>query len=155
MASTKKSKSKKASTVIVAGHWDLAWNTPIKEIDLWRYPLQDFGVDKFYMTPVTGIDNKRVEERASLEEILEENKDCKVVFCDERAKTELKDFKHPKKALYVFGRANFSPFLSLKRKHDLELRVETPHEKGGLLWGHQTAGIILYDRYIKGGKIWQ
>lgn len=137
------------SLVKVAGHWDLAWNTPIKEIDLWKYPLKDFGVETHYMTPVTGIKAK-VEERDTLEEILEENKDYTVVFCDERAEVELKDFIHPEKTLYVFGRANYSPFLSLKRDQDLELRVETPHERGGLLWGHQAAGIILYDRFIKG-----
>lgn len=137
-------------SVIVAGMWDLAWNTPIKEIDLWRYPLQDFGVDKHYMTPITGIQNRHVEERASLEEILEENKHHKLIFCDERAKTELRSFKHPGKALYIFGRANYSPLLSMKGENDLELRIETPHDKGGLLWGHQAAGIILYDRFMKG-----
>lgn len=136
-------------SIKIAGMWDLAWNTPIKEIDLWRYPLKDFDVDVFYMAPITGISNSYVKERASLEEILEENKDHKVIFCDERAKTLLKGFKHPKRALYVFGKANFSPFLSLKRRGDLELRIETPHPRGGLLWGHQAASIILYDRLIK------
>lgn len=141
--------TKNNSKVKVAGMWDLAWNTPIKEIELWEYPLKDFGVEAFYMTPITGISKKEVEERESLEEILDENKDYTVIFCDERAKTLLSDFKHPKKALYVFGKANFSPFLSMKRKGDLSLKIETGHERGGLLWGHQAASIILYDRFIK------
>ena len=134
----------------IAGMWDLAWNTPIKEIDLWRYPLQDFGVDSFYMFPITGMCSKYVKERESLEDILKENKNSIVVFCDERAKVNLKDFEHPKgDTLYVFGKANYSPFLSMKREQDLELRIETPHPKGGLLWGHQALSIILYDRYMK------
>ena len=135
-------------SIKIAGMWDLAWNTPIKEIELWEYPLKDYGVETHYMVPITGI-AKKVKERSSLEEIIKENPDYKVIFCDERATTELKNFKHPKKALYIFGKANYSPFLSLKRKNDLELRVETPHPRGGLLWGHQTASIILYDRFIK------
>jgi hypothetical protein len=48
--------------VVVAGMWELGWNTPIKEIDLWRYPLKDFGVDRFYMTPISGIESKKVIE---------------------------------------------------------------------------------------------
>lgn len=132
----------------IAGMWDLAWNTPIKEYDLWIYPIKDFNVDTFYMCPITGI-AKNVEERKNLGGILKENPDLTVIFCDERAKTELKDFAHPDKALYVFGKANYSPFLSLKREQDLELRIETPHIRGGLLWGHQAMSIILYDRYMK------
>jgi hypothetical protein len=138
----------KKSIVKVAGHWDLGWNTPIKEIDLWEYPMRDFGVDVHYMCPISGIDHK-VEERNNIEQVLEENPDLTVIFCDERAETLLSDFAHPQKALYIFGRANFSPFLSLKRKQDLSLKIETVTPEGGLLWGHQAAAIILYDRYLK------
>jgi len=134
--------------VRVAGMWDLAWNTPIKEIDLWEYPLRDFGVETHFMCPITGIDHS-VEERQDIQTILDENKGYKVVFCDEKAETTLKDFKHPRKALYVFGRANFSPFLSLKRKNDLSLKIETVRPEGGMLWGHQAISIILYDRLMK------
>jgi hypothetical protein len=134
--------------VKIAGLWDLAWNTPIKEIDLWKYPLKDFGVETHYMVPVTGI-KRKIEERDDIQDVLDENPDYTVIFCDERATTTLKDFKHPPKALYIFGKANFSPFLSLKRDKDLELRIETAHPRGGLLWGHQAAAIILYDRFMK------
>lgn len=139
-------------TVNVAGHWDLNWNTPIKEIDLWEYPLRDFGVKRHYMTPISGIDSKKVHERKGIKEILEENKELTIIFCDERADTLLKDFKHPENALYVFGKANYSPFLSLAREQDLSLKIETKRQKGGLLWGHQAASIILYDRLMKGSS---
>ena len=49
--------------VRIAGFWELGWNTPIKEIELWEYPLKDFNVDKFYMTPITGIDSPYVIEK--------------------------------------------------------------------------------------------
>lgn len=138
-------------TVKIAGHWELGWNTPIKEIELWGFPLRDFGVNPmtdFFMCPVTGIQGK-VQERKTLDEILEENSDSTAIFCDERAQTTLSDFAHPENALYIFGRSNYSPFLALKREQDLSLKVETVREKGGLLWGHQAMSIILYDRMMK------
>lgn len=142
-------KKNKDSIVKVAGHWDLGWNTPIKEIDLWEYPLRDFEVDTFYMCPISGIQNNKVEERKDIQDVLDENPKLTAIFCDENAKTSLKDFKHPTKALYIFGRANFSPFLSLKRKKDKALKIETVSPDGGLLWGHQAAAIVLYDRMMK------
>lgn len=149
MAITTTKKSPVASpSVRVAGFWELGWNTPIKEIELWEYPLRDFGVETLYMTPITGIQSSFVQERASLEEILEENKDLKIVFCDERAEASLVDFKHPKDALYVFGKANFSPLLGLMRKGDLAVKIDTVENKG-MLWPHQAASIILYDRFLK------
>ena len=62
----KKTTPPRPEIVKVASYWELDWNTPIKEIDLWRYPLQDFGVETFYMTPITGIESKFVEERPSM-----------------------------------------------------------------------------------------
>lgn len=136
------------SIVKIAGFWELGWNTPIKEIELWEFLLREFGVETFYMTPITGIRSSFVQERASLEEILEENKDFKIVFCDERAEISLVDFKHPSKALYVFGKANFSPLLVYKKEKDLAVKIDTVENKG-LLWPHQAASIILYDRFLK------
>ena len=137
-------------SIIIAGHWDLGWNTPIMEIDLWKFPLQDFGVSELYMCPISGIQGK-VKERKNIEEVFEENSDHTVIFCDERANTSLINFQHPEKALYVFGKANFSPFLSLKREQDLSIKIDTKENKG-LLWGHQAVSIILYDRLLKSGN---
>ena len=137
-------------SVIIVGHWDFGWNTPIMEIDLWKFPLRDFGVDKFYMCPISGIRGK-VKEKKDINEVFKENPDHSVIFCDERAENSLIEFKHPDNALYVFGKANFSPFLSLKRNKDLSIRIDTLDNKG-LLWGHQAASIILYDRMLKNGN---
>lgn len=134
----------------IAGLWELGWNTPISEIELWHLMLRDFGVDEFFMTPISGIKSNHVTEKASLEEIIEANKDKTIVFVDERAETELSDFEHPKNALYVFGKANFSPLLGMKKDNHLSVRIDTNQDKG-LLWPHQAASIILYDRR----KTWQ
>jgi tRNA(Leu) C34 or U34 (ribose-2'-O)-methylase TrmL len=135
-------------TIKIAAFWELGWNTPIKEADLWMYPLRDFEVDQHYMVPVSGIYNTRISERDSIEKVLEENQDLTVVFCDENGDQKLTDFKHPENTLYIFGKTNYSPFLSLKREQDFSLRVETIKNRG-LLWGHQAASIILYDRMVK------
>ena len=134
-------------TVAVAGIWELGWNTPIKEMDLWEYPLRDFGVDAFYMAPVSGIQNQQVIERHSIEEVLADNDDLIHVYVDERGTYSLPEFAHPKNALYIFGRANRS-LLSLARPGDITLRIPTPHNLA-TLWQHQCAALVLYDRFMK------
>ena len=56
-----------------ASYWELGWNTPILEVDLYQYVLEDFNVDEIYMHPVSGIDNNRISERKNLETIFAEN----------------------------------------------------------------------------------
>ena len=46
----------------IAGLWELGWNTPIKEVEQWEFPLRDYGVDEFIMSPVSGISNNAVKE---------------------------------------------------------------------------------------------
>ena len=135
-------------SVHVAAFWELGWNTPIKEIDLWDVVIRDFGVEKFYMTPISGIADGSVIERPSLDVILEENSDRPVVFCSEEGEELLSDFEHPENVLYVFGKTNFSPFLTHKREGDLSLKLTTKIN-AGLLFGHHAAAIILYDRVQK------
>lgn len=131
----------------IAGVWDMFWNTPIKEMDLWEYMIRDFAVDAFFMTPISGIRNKYVQERETLQDILDENQDCQIIFLDEGGDVSLTDFVHPKNALYVFGKANFST-LGYKKENDISLKIETVLT-GGLLWPHQAAAIVLYDRLRK------
>jgi tRNA(Leu) C34 or U34 (ribose-2'-O)-methylase TrmL len=144
------------SIIKVAGIWELGWNTPIKEVELWEYPLRDLGVNEFYMTPITGIQASSVQERNSMEEILEENKNLTIVFLDERGKTSLKDFKHPKNALYVFGKASLSAMSAYGNKESISVKIDTIENKG-LLWPHQAVAITLYDRFMKSlsNKSWQ
>lgn len=140
----------KAPTVKIVGLWEFGWNTPIKEVDLWQFPLQDFGVEKFYMCPVSGIDNAMVEERHSIEEVLKEAREegTAVVFVDEKGSTPLKDFKHPANVLYVFGKSGLNPLKAYGRDRDLSVVIETK-ANGGILWPHQAATIVLYDRFKK------
>ena len=134
--------------VIVAGLWELIWNTPIKEIDLWQYPLRDFNVNKHYMVPISGIASQKIIERKSLEDVINENKEFMVIFVTEGGEHDLENFIHPENGLYIFGKTNYSPFNTMKIGNSTSLKIKTAQNKG-MLWGHQAASIVLYDRMIK------
>ena len=129
----------------VVGCWELGWSTPIMEFDLWTYPMRDFGVDELIMTPVSGID-ARVTEFKTVNEAITANPNLTPVYIDEDAKQGLVDFRHPHDALYILGKANYSPYAAVGKK-GVSVRVET--KEHGLLWPHQAACIVLYDRYAK------
>ena len=57
-------------SVAVAGLWELGWNTPIKEADLWEFMLRDMGVNLWSMAPVSGITGRPVNEYNDMDEII-------------------------------------------------------------------------------------
>ena len=130
--------------IIVASIWEQGWFDFKTELDLWRFPLRELGVDELAMTPVSGIVTNKVREFHSVEDIIEYY-NLPVVVCDEKGEVSLEDFIHPKDALYLFNRTSGGV---LPGKHDYSLRIETKNNKG-MLWGHQAASIILYDRFKK------
>lgn len=136
--------------VSVAGLWELGWNTPIKEAELWEYPLRDFGVDHWLMSPISGIDNLFVQEYRDLAAVIQDHRarGIPVVFVDEKGASPLREFVHPTDALYVLGKTSLSPLIAYGRSDDLSVRIETPLA-GGLLWAHQAATLVLYDRQVK------
>ena len=138
----------------IASVWEQGWMYPLMEIDLWRMMLRSFNVKHLYMTPVSGIRKFPVigfQEMESMEQILKENSDINKVFVSEKGETNLRDFKHPENALYIFNRSGGADTLRFKTKNDDSIFIETPNTKEiGLLWGHQACSILLYDRYIKG-----
>lgn len=136
--------------VAVAGLWELGWNTPIKEIELWEHPLRDFDVDVFFMGPVSGIRSGAVREVEDIAEVIREHRErgIPVVFVDERGAAPLCDFGHPEHALYVFGKASLSALTAYGQAGDLSVRIETATGLG-LLWPHQAACVVLHDRRMK------
>lgn len=134
----------------VLGTWELGWNTPIKEVELWEFVLKEFGVEQLFMSPATGIYNAFVREFPDMSPVIENNRSegFTVVFADEYAETDLPSFVHPDKALYVFGKASLSPTASYFLEGDLKVKIPTLLNSGGF-WPHQAAGVILYDRYLK------
>jgi len=139
--------------VKVAGLWELGWSAPLTEHDWWDMVMRDFEVDQHYMSPISGIDRSdRLTEVARIDDALEANPDLTKVFVDERSDVELQDFEHPENALYVFGKVSYSGFLVHKRERDLAVRINT-NANLGLLWPHQAAALVLYDRGVK--RQWQ
>jgi hypothetical protein len=130
--------------IVVAGVWEQGWFDYQTELNLWYYPLKDLGVDEFTMTPISGLNSKKVQEFHSVEELIQ-HYGLPVIICTENGKTDLKDFKHPKDALYLFNRTSGG---ELPLSPDYTLKISTELNKG-MLWGHQAASIILYDRLNK------
>lgn len=136
----------------VAGIWEEGWNVPIMEVTQWEMMLREFGVDHLNMTPVSGIaapwGNKPwLTEYNDMAEVIADHSALTPVFVDEAATVELQDFQHPADALYVFGRAGYSPFESIGEGH-LSVKIMTPCP--GCLWAHQACAFLLYDRMLKG-----
>tara|TARA_R110000772_G_scaffold1453_3_gene4916 strand:+ start:5924 stop:6349 length:426 start_codon:yes stop_codon:yes gene_type:complete len=139
-------------TVKIVGHWELSWRTPIEEFDSWIHPLREFGHESFYMCPVSGIGiaKQRVLERASIDDVFEENPDLTRVFIDEGATDSLVNFIHPTDAIYVIGKTSYSPYITHFREGiDQCVKIPTVTNGGGF-WGDHAITMILYDRFSKG-----
>lgn len=130
--------------VVVAGVWEQGWFDSKTELNLWHFPLRELGVDKFAMTPHLGLNNIKVEEFHNVEELVQ-HYGLPIIIGTEYGEHSLEDFEHPKDALYLFNRTSGG---ELPVQADYTLRVETKLNKG-MLWGHQAASIILYDRLKK------
>jgi hypothetical protein len=147
--------------IVVAGHWELSWNTPIKEAELWNLPLRDFGVMDWYMWPVSGIQHNeerkvRLYERCSMHEILEEMSHLPHVYVEpfnrafpQYVPVSLIDFEHPTDVMYVFGSAHYNPVTyNTMREQDFMVAIPTAGNNG-VLWPHQCFVTIMYDRMMK------
>jgi hypothetical protein len=136
----------------MAGIWDLGWNTPLKEAELWEYPLKDYGVDKLIMSPVSGIGitNNFIHECNDLGEcvVTHRNQGVTIVFVDENGTETLDDFVHPENVLYVFGRASLSALTAYGTPADRSVKISTPSNLA-FLWPHQAAVLVLDDRWKK------
>lgn len=132
----------------VAGIWEQGWNTPIKEMDQWEMVLKEYNVNQFYMCPISGIYHSLITERDSLETVLKENPDITVVFVDEKAETSLDNFIHPENVLYIFGCTSHSAMYLFDSNNHKSVKIITPTNKG-LLFAHQTAAVLLQDRFNK------
>lgn len=145
-------------TVKVLAAWDLSYHAPITEQYYWGFPLRDFGVSEWHMTPVSGIRNKehQVEliEWPDYDSFFEANPSLARVFLEPRTKHQnpdtiwLHEFTHPEDCVYVFGSAHYNPTLRHAREEDAVVTVKTALDNG-VMWGHQAMCLALYDRMMK------
>lgn len=145
--------------VTIAGRWELSWNTPIKEFELWNLAMRQFGVTDLYMWPVSGIRSPKndvhVHEYPHLDDYLPIVRELgTLVYCEPafpKAEPDhqfLPEFKHPEDAVYIFGSAHYNPCSHRKTENDIALAIPTI-QGGGTLWPHQCMVTILYDRMVK------
>ena len=130
----------------VAGVWELGWNAPVSEHPLWEFVLRSYGVREWYMAPVSGI-QKRVTEVRDVLEAVELNPDLTPVYVDEDGDSSLDPFVHPTDAIYVLGKAGYSPWTA-SGKSGMSVRIKTKVH-GGMLWPHQCIAMVLHDRLVK------
>lgn len=131
--------------VVVGGIWERGWFNHRDELNLWHYPMKDLGVDELAMSPkARGLLSQKVRQFRSVEEMVQ-HYGLPIIICTESGDSSLQNFEHPENALYLFNRTSGG---QLPVKPDHTLRIET-HANKGLLWGHQAASIILYDRLTK------
>ena len=142
----------------VLGNWDIGYHAPITEQYYWAFPIRDFGVSDWNMTPVSGIKNResqvKLTEWDSHTEYFKANPDLIRVFLEPRTKHQtpdtvwLHDFEHPENCVYVFGSAHYNPTIEHKRDQDFIVTVKTQQDKG-VLWADQVLCLALYDRMLK------
>lgn len=146
-------------TVAVAGHWEIGYNTPIIEANYWNFPLRDFEVPKWLMTPVSGISHNQktyvdLEEFTDYNSMLNSCTDLVRVFVEPRTQHEnpdtiwLHDFEHPQDCVYVFGSAHYNPTIAHLREQDFVVTIKTVQDRG-VLWAHQCFPLVLHDRLVK------
>lgn len=145
--------------VKIAGHWEIGYMTPIQEQYYWSYPLRDFNVTEWLMTPVSGIKNKEhlnidLIEFHDTNRMLKHCENLKRVFIEPRTEHQnpdtiwLHDYKHPEDCVYVFGSAHFNPTLANVRPGDDVVSIKT-YQDNGILWSNQCVALVLYDRMVK------
>ena len=149
--------------VRVLGHWDIGYHAPITEQYYWSFPLRDFGVDEWHMTPVSGIRNKEQSqvplfEWASYDEFFEAHPGVTRVFLEPRTRHQnpdtiwLHDFEHPEDCVYICGSAHYNPTVQhCREEFDSVVTVKTARDNG-VMWGDQAVCIALYDRTLKHGR---
>lgn len=135
--------------VKVLGLWEVGYNYPLLEHDLFHFPMREFGVNQVLMAPISGIKSK-VTEVASIEDGLALCDGLVQVFVDEKGETPLAEFEHPENAVYILGKASTSTKMHYGAGQK-SVRVETPLNSG-MLWSHQAISIVLYDRFMKNGS---
>jgi hypothetical protein len=140
--------------IAVAGIWELGWNCPLSESWLWTFPLREYGVTSWAMSPKTGIQqNERhagmvLSEYDQYQEMIERfHPELTRVYVDEAGDTMLQNFVHPENALYIFGNAGTSP-ISSRKPGEAAVRVETL-ANGSVMWPHQCLVAVLHDRLVK------
>jgi len=134
-------------------HWERGWTIPHFDIQLWDDLAQAFGIEKIYMIPDVKLGAVTpMEAYDSLDEFLDKYRGTKkFVFLIPRSEYQdaisLKDYEHPTDCVYIFG-ASYTNLPDYVTDQDDVVCVDTPVDHQ--VWQYHIAGIVLYDRFLKG-----
>lgn len=132
MVETSKSSQEETDSIFVVEK-EITWFEPIVEHALWHHVCGPFGAKFIFIDDIEHEDIKKLVPKGY----------TTVALC-ETGDTLLKNFKHPKKAVYFLGRTSQGD-KTLPGK--IRLRIDTPNDI--CLFGHVAAGIVLNDRFLK------
>jgi len=144
----------------VVSHWEIGWNTPLLEADLWLLPLRDFGVTDWWVWPVTGIrcreQRVNLHERPDLRTILQETPSWRRVYFEpinpsqfSGPSTLLNEYEHTDDAVWIFGSNHFCPPMQMGRDENADYVTLPSVEDAGVIWPHQIFVAAAYDRLVK------
>jgi hypothetical protein len=132
-------------------------DNPRSQMFQWLQNLKAFGVNKLVMIDETTFkvgtyyqhsdEEIEFELATDLNEYLNKlNTDQEIiVLSGENGSVTLKDFVHPKDAIYIVG-PDFQA-IEIKTTPDFKLTIQTKTSK--LLYAHVALMIVINDRYIK------
>jgi len=141
--------------------WDSGWFHPQAELTLWHDLAISYNIDTLVMIPdlkIFDYQDLTFQKFETLEEALKalEGKGT-FVFLEPKSTIEehgykgedLKDFKHPTDAIYIFGNSGRSNIGSYNpERGDKIVYISTPVTTQ--IWSIEIAAMVLYDRELKG-----
>lgn len=142
----------------IAGIYDTGWLAKEVERAIWTETAKAYAVDEVLMAADAPSQKdefpKILREINKIEDVLTEYADLQKVFVvspknSKRYKlsaVNLRDFKHPENAFYIFGNNCYS-FAHLVQPGDLVINIEMAEYYPP--WAIVICGIVLYDRLIK------
>lgn len=141
--------------IYIAGKWEYPMFYPDGELYQWKGSIMAFEVDKLIMVPEMNVSKGSIslEQLDNIEDVIAKYKHLKKVFVecpkDLGNYTSLKDYKHPKDCIYIFGN-NAAGNRGFITDEDDVVGVETPNPT--MLYAVTSCGIVLYDRLVKNGN---
>jgi hypothetical protein len=114
------------------------------------FTAKAFGIDDIHTVDLDGtctVDPPNLF--GSLEEILKKFSDLEPVYISERGGTDLKEFVHPEKALYITG-PNYTGMRIPDGAKVVSIKASSLYPSSPL-WAHVALGIVLSDRIYKEG----
>jgi len=125
--------------ITLVGTWEHGWLDPKVELFMFRQLCAAYNVDRLVMVPKMLGRRTSVDQYDTIEEAIA-SCDGDIVLMEPNGDISLGDFKHPKKATYVFGKA----MISNRNQEGIKVRIDTPSKTD--MFAVNAAAIVLESR---------